>query len=131
MGRRKKKKQIERICKNCKLYNPDKGECSVVVLHEGSRYKLPVLAEDPCFFEGIYFDPTTKAMEDFAGDIQQVRFWVENKDGEKTDKNGVVKMEYPEGFLGDGTEGMFNGLMDDPDIYEYLKLLQERRDRGF
>lgn len=94
------KKNIKRICKNCRLFDPAKSECSVVVLFEGQRTKLPVLAEEACFFEEMYFDPTTKAMEDFAEDIQQVRFWVEDAEGQKTDGNGTVKMEYPEGFFG-------------------------------
>lgn len=110
----KKNKHIQRICKNCQLYNPAKSECAIVVLHEGQRLHLPVLAKDPCFFEGEFFDPTTKAIEDFASEIQQVRFWTENEKGEKTDGNGIVKMEYPEGFLGISIDDMFD-LNDDPD----------------
>ena len=98
--KRKKTKEIERICKNCKLFDPANRRCAVVVLHEGQRVRVPVDAEDPCFFEGVYFDPSTKAMEDFAGDIKEVKFWVENERGEKTDKNGAVKIEYPEDFFG-------------------------------
>jgi hypothetical protein len=123
----RKKKQVERICRNCKLYDPGKGECAVVVLHEGQRLRLPVLAHEPCFFEGVYFDPTTKAMEDFAGDISEVKFWVENEKGEKVKGDGIVKMEFPEGFLGTGTDEMF-GLEDDPDVYEYLKHLKELKE---
>jgi hypothetical protein len=126
MGR-KKNKRVERICKNCKLYNPEGGVCSVVVLHEGSRLRLPVLANDPCFFEGEYFDPTTEAMENFAREIQEVKFWVEDKKGNKTAGDGTVKMEYPEGFFGDGADDLFPDLMDDPDIYEYLKHLRDLR----
>ena len=100
----KRKREIERICRNCKLFDPNNSECAVIVLHEGQRHKLPVIADEPCFFEDMYFDPTTKAMESFAEDIQQVRFWVEDKDGKPTDGNGVVKMEYPEGFFGPGSE---------------------------
>jgi hypothetical protein len=100
MSKKKKQSQIERICRNCKLFNPDTSECAVVILYEGQRLRLPVLAHEPCFFESQYFDPTTKAMEDFAGDIQQVRFWVENDKGEKTNGDGIVKIEYPEGFFG-------------------------------
>jgi hypothetical protein len=124
MSKKKKPRQIERICKNCRLYDPGKEHCSVVVLHEGERLHLPVLPNDPCFFEGNYFDPTTKAMEDFAGDIKEVKFWVENEQGEKTNKNGVVKMEYPEGFLGKGVDELL-GDDDDADIFEYLKTMRE------
>lgn len=103
-----KRKQVERICKNCKLYNPSAGECAVVVLHEGQRLRLPVDPEDACFFEEPYFDPTTKAMEDFADDLKEVKFWVEDKDGNKTDKDGVVKFQYPQGFFGKGLDAVLD-----------------------
>jgi len=96
------KKKIEPICKNCRLYNPARGLCSVVILHEGERVNIPVDPTDQCFFEQQYFDPTTGAIEDF-NEIKQVKFWVENDKGQKTNKDGVVKIEYPEGFFGDKT----------------------------
>lgn len=99
-----KKKHIDRICNNCKLYNPQKNHCSVVILYEGERTHIPVDPQDACFYESGYFDATTKAVEDFAVDIQEVKFWVETEDGRKTDKDGIVKMEYPEGFLGEKDE---------------------------
>ena len=129
MPKKKKQKYIERICANCKLFNPHKSECSVVILHEGQRHRIPVDAEDECFFEGMYFDPTTKAMEDFAGDIQEVKFWVENEKGEKTDKNGAVKIEYPEGFFGKDAESLFGlPVLDGVDIYEELVKFYEKKD---
>lgn len=94
------KKNIERICKNCKLFNPESSTCSIVILYEGERIKLPVTAEDPCFFEEQYFDPITKTKENFTDVIQQVRFWVEDEKGNKTNEDGIVKIEYPEGFFG-------------------------------
>lgn len=97
--RKKKQKQIERICQNCKLYNPQREHCSVVVMHEGQRFNLPVDPQDTCFYEDNYFDPTTKAMEDFAGEIQEVKFWVEDENGQRTNQNGTVKIEYPDGFF--------------------------------
>lgn len=97
-----KNKKIDPICKNCRLFDPKNKICRVVILHEGERINIPVDAEDPCFFEQQYFDPTTKAMEDF-NEIKQVRFWVEDEKGQKTNKNGTVKMEYPEGFFGELT----------------------------
>jgi hypothetical protein len=100
-------KNIKRICANCKLFNPEKSECSVVILYEGERVKLPVSAEDPCFYEGQFFEPTTGAIENFADEIQQARFWVEDENGQKTDKNGTVKIEFPEGFFGEFEEGIF------------------------
>jgi hypothetical protein len=98
------KKTLEKICGNCKLFNPDRGECCVVILHEGQRLKLPMSPSDKCFFEEEYFDPTTKALENFSQEIQQVKFWVENEKGEKTNEKGTVKIEYPEGFFGDNIQ---------------------------
>ncbi len=115
----KKKKPIERICKNCKLFNPVTSECAVVVVHEGRRLKLPVIAEEPCFFEGTYFDPTTKEDEDFAGDINELKFWVEDEDGNKTNKNGKVKMEIPEHLLVDQMDP------SDIDTFKFLKMKEE------
>ena len=94
------KKYIERICKNCKLYDSENSVCSVVILHEGRRINIPTDPEDVCFFEHQYFDPTTRAIEDF-NEIQEVKFWVENDKGERTGGNGVVKIEYPDDFFGD------------------------------
>lgn len=95
----KKKKPVEEICQNCKLYNPSRGVCSVVILHEGERVNIPVDPTDKCFFEQSYFDPMT-GKEENLNVIQEVKFWVENDKGEKTNKDGTVKIEYPEGFFG-------------------------------
>lgn len=51
---------------------------------------MPVSPEDKCH------------MEELGIEIQQVRWWTEDaKTGEKTNNNGVVKMEYPKGFFGE------------------------------
>lgn len=63
--------------------------------------RIPVLAEDACFFEEPYFDPTTNSMENFADELREVKFWVEDENGEKTSGNGTVKMECPEDFIVD------------------------------
>lgn len=104
----KSPKNIQRICKNCKLFNPEKQECSVVILHEGSRLKLPVDPNDSCFFEDQYFDPITQTKEKFSGDVKEVKFWVENQDGSKIKGDGIVKIEYPEGFFGEGIDKIIN-----------------------
>lgn len=96
------KKNIKKICKNCQLFDPSKNVCAIIILHEGERIKLPVEENDECFFQGQYFDPTTKSLEEFSSDVQQVRFWVEDKNGQKTNGNGTVKMEFPENFFGSG-----------------------------
>ncbi len=96
----KKKKPIERICGNCKLFQPNNRQCSVVILHQGTRLHIPVDPEDACFFEDPHFDPITNDVTDFVDEIKEVKFWVEDETGQKTDKNGTVKIEYPEGFFG-------------------------------
>lgn len=94
------KKKIKQICGNCKLYNPQKGHCSIIILHKGQKLNLPVLAEDKCFYqEEGYFDPASETAENLVDDIKEVKLWVEDENGQKTDKNGTVKIEYPEGFF--------------------------------
>jgi hypothetical protein len=90
-----KKKTVEPICGNCRLFDPSKRECQVVILFEGEKVKLPVDPKDSCFFEQTYFDPTTKSMETL-NEIQQIRLWVEDENGKPTDGNGSVKIEYPD-----------------------------------
>lgn len=97
------KKEIKRVCKNCKLFNPQKSLCSVVILHDGDRYHLPVEPQDRCFFEKEFVAINEEGdIESFKTEIQEVQFWVEDPEtGEKTNKDGLVKIRYPEGFFGD------------------------------
>lgn len=89
----KKKKEVEHICGNCRIYDPERGVCRVVVLLEGKRVNVPVDPQDACIMED----------SGLIDDIKEVRFWVEDEKGEKTDGNGTVKIQYPEGFFGDTT----------------------------
>lgn len=82
------KKTVEKICNNCLLYNREKGECKVAILHEGKQYHLPVFPSDKCH------------MDELGIEIKQVRWWVEDEQGNKVDGNGTVKIEYPIGFFG-------------------------------
>lgn len=95
-----RKKTVERICRNCRLYDEGRGVCSVIVLYEGEKLNVPMDPKDACLYETEYFDPTTKAIESFAEDIKEVKLWVENEKGEKVAGDGIVKIEYPEGFFG-------------------------------
>jgi hypothetical protein len=80
---------MEKRCGNCLLYRKEKEDCGVAVVVEGDVMHLPVSPKDKCH------------MEELGIEINQVRWWVEDKDtGEKTDRDGVVKIEYPEGFFG-------------------------------
>lgn len=89
-----KKKTVERICGNCRIFNVKDKRCGVVILHEGEKVNIPVDAEDSCFFEEEYFDPITGKNENF-NEIKEVKMWTEDKDGKKSDQ-GIVKVEMPE-----------------------------------
>jgi hypothetical protein len=82
------KKLLEPICKNCLLYNHEKKECKVAILINGEEQHLPVSPNDKCH------------MDELGIPVDQVRWWVENKEGKKIDGNGIVKIEYPENFFG-------------------------------
>lgn len=83
-----KKKEIEKICGNCLLYNHEKKECKVAVLIEGQEYHMPVLPRDKCHLDELNIP------------VNQVRWWVEDENGNKVDGNGIVKVEYPTDFFG-------------------------------
>jgi hypothetical protein len=84
-----KKKEIEKICGNCLLYNHQKKECKVAVLIEGNEYHIPVNPKDKCH------------MEELNIPVQQVRWWVEDNEGNPVAGDGTVKIEYPKNFFGE------------------------------
>jgi hypothetical protein len=91
--KRKKRVPLEPICKNCRLYDPRSETCKVTILLDGRRYNLPVSPEDHCH------------MDELGIEVKEVRFWVEDPlTGEKTGGDGVVKIQYPEGFFGEPVE---------------------------
>lgn len=96
------KRKLKPICKNCVLYSPNEGVCKVAILHEGEKINIPVDASDPCFFKDQFVAVKKDGeTEMFRPEIEQVRWWIEDpKTGKQTDKNGVVKMQYPKNFFG-------------------------------
>lgn len=75
-------------CKNCLLFNKSNSTCNVAILMEGQKYHMPVSEEDNCH------------MDELGIPVEQIRWWVEDPiRGEPTDKNGIVKIEYPESFF--------------------------------
>lgn len=87
----KKRKKLEPKCKNCLLYDRQKGVCKVAILIDGDQIHLPVFPEDDCH------------MDQLGIPVEQVRWWVEDpKTGKPTDGDGVVKIEYPKEFFGKG-----------------------------
>ena len=81
-----RKKKVEEICNNCRLYNREKSTCRVAVFHAGKQIHVPVDPGDTCFFEG------TELLEE----IKQYRFWVEDPMTGERSSEGVVKVEFPE-----------------------------------
>ena len=81
-------KKIKKVCGNCLLYNNLKGECKTAILVEGKEYHMPVFPNDSCH------------MEELGVPIEQVRWWVEDEEGNPAGK-GKVKIEYPKGFFGE------------------------------
>jgi len=102
-----KSRKVQPICKKCRLFDEKKGLCQVVILHEGQRIHLPVFPDDACFFENQFTAINEEGQtEHFKVGVEQVKFWVEDsKTGEKTNGNGVVKIEYPETFFGPDKHG--------------------------
>lgn len=80
--------KVKKICNNCLLYNRANSTCKVAVLIEGDEYHLPVDPGDSCH------------MEELGIEIKQVRWWVEDENGNPTDGDGKVKIEYPNDFFG-------------------------------
>jgi hypothetical protein len=73
-------------------------------MHEGQKYNLPMDPNDACFFESEFIAKDTDGTEEsFVPEVQQVKFWMEDPTtGEKVNKNGIMKIEYPENFFGKG-----------------------------
>ena len=96
---KKKKIETKPICKHCGLFDPKSQLCGVVILHEGQKTRLPVDSQDECFFEGQFV--ALDNGQTFKPEIQQVRWWVEDSDGQPTTGNGTVKFEAPKEFFKD------------------------------
>ena len=80
-------KKIKAICKNCKLFMPEKNQCGIVVVHEGEHLRLPVEPNDECFYKEEWFNPITNESENFNDEVQEIRMFEEN---------GKVRFEEPQ-----------------------------------
>lgn len=61
---------------------------------------MPMDPEDDCFFENNTFIAAGEnGPETFQPEIQTAGWWVEDHLGRPAEE-GIVKMEYPEGFFG-------------------------------
>lgn len=78
----------EPICGNCLLFDNLNQSCKVAILLNGNKYHMPVSPKDKCH------------MDELGIPVNQVRWWVEDpKTGQQIEKDGIVKIEYPENFF--------------------------------
>lgn len=86
--KKQESKGIAKKCKHCILHDKEKGICKVAFIVNGEQVNMPVFPEDNCH------------MLELGLPVEQIRWWVEDPiTGQPTDGDGVVKMEYPEGFF--------------------------------
>ena len=86
-----KKNKIKHVCGNCRLYDHGNGQCQVSCMINGETYHMPVFPNDKCHMEALGIE------------VQEIRWWSEDETGKKTDREGIVKMQYPTNFkLWDG-----------------------------
>lgn len=83
---------MERVCKNCRLFDGPTSTCKVRLIVGGRVFRdVPVSPSDGCLWEEM----------GVADQIKEVRFRVvDPKTGEPTTGQGKVLIEYPEGFFG-------------------------------
>lgn len=72
---------VEKICKNCLLYNKQEGTCRVNVLFEGEMLNIKVDPYDNCYWleleeECRQINPNENPIE-----IKQIRSWSDGKNG--------------------------------------------------
>ena len=90
---------MDRICKNCRLYNERDRVCGVTVIIAGEHYELPVLPNDDCHWERLdeeiqaelrgelgrqteaYFKAKLSDELDKPIEVKQVRMWSDGKNG--------------------------------------------------
>ncbi len=91
---------MQRICRNCRLYNDKDSVCAVAVVIRGEQYELPVLATDECHWERVdrevqsellgelsqnkgdpYFKAKYEAEIDSPIEVKQIRMWSDGKNG--------------------------------------------------
>jgi hypothetical protein len=88
----KRKKEIEHVCGNCRLFDGPSSTCSVRLLVMGQTFRdVPVDPKDKCLWEEL----------GVADHIKQARFrCIDPMTGRGTDGNGMVVIEYEDDFFG-------------------------------
>lgn len=92
------------ICKNCAIYNFQKKECGVAILYNGEKIHLPTDPNDACFFEEEIETKVENKIEKWTPTVDQVKMWCEDPTTGLKTKKGIVKIEYPVGFFGNGEQ---------------------------
>jgi len=64
-------KKIERICRYCKLWDPEERVCSITVIMNGEDYELTTEAGDRCYWEEA----------GLLDEIRQTRVWSDGNNG--------------------------------------------------
>ena len=64
---------VGKICKNCKLYNPEEGVCGVTVVYGGEYLELKVKPNDRCHWLRAEQELAMLDGEDTELPIQQVK----------------------------------------------------------
>lgn len=90
---------MDRICRNCRLYNERDKVCEVTVVVNGEHYELPVLPNDNCHWERLdeeiqhelhselnsqvepYFKAKLLDELDKPIEVKQVRMWSDGRNG--------------------------------------------------
>ncbi len=70
---KKEKKTVRKICKNCKLYNPEEGTCGVTVVYAGEYLELKVKPSDRCHWLKVEQELAMMDGESVELPIQQVK----------------------------------------------------------
>lgn len=70
-----RKKEVKRICKNCKLYDKGNSVCGIVFLMDGEDYMLETKPNDKCHIEenGLINEVKTLGMW-FEGDKRFIEY---------------------------------------------------------
>lgn len=60
---------MERICRNCGLWDAKNGVCKVTIINEGEYYEISTQPNDPCVWDAL------------GVEIQQMRVWSDGTNG--------------------------------------------------
>lgn len=72
---------VEKICKNCLLYDSQEKVCKVSVLINGETYELPVDPYDSCHWLNLEEESSKFKPDESLIEIQQIRIWSDGKNG--------------------------------------------------